>query len=99
MQQITFSLRQAAKLTGFPGGRNKFIKWLHNQGYLLSNNEPSQKYVDNGWMTYRLKPIITGMTSFEATVTRVTAKGLAGIERHVQQDFPICKPCPDAENE
>lgn len=95
MQQITFSLRQTAKLIGFPGGRNKFIKWLRENGYLLENNEPVQRYVDNGWLTYRLRPILTGRTSFEVTVTKATAKGLAGLERHVQRDFPICKPCPD----
>ena len=95
MQPITFSLRQTAKLIGFPGGRNKFIKWLREKGYLLDNNEPTQKYVDNEWLVYKVKPIFTGMTSFDATVTRTTAKGLAGLERHVKRDFPNCKPCED----
>ena len=44
----TFSVRQVGKLIHRPIGEKKFFLWLRANGYLLSNNEPAQKYINRG---------------------------------------------------
>jgi phage antirepressor YoqD-like protein len=89
----TFSVSQTAKLTRFPGGEIKFFEWLRDNGYLISDNTPTQKYIDDEWFVttkttlYRLNPPLV------VIVPRVTIKGLAALERRVRKQFPFCKPC------
>jgi len=89
----TISIAVAAKLVNFPGGEIKFFLWLREKGYLLQDNTPAQKYINYKWFvlvkTYR----IIGKIKTLIPVTRVTLRGLAGIERAVKKAFPGNKPC------
>ena len=43
------SMSEAAKIIDSKMGRNKLFLFLREQGILRYNNEPYQKYIDNGW--------------------------------------------------
>ncbi len=43
------SMSEAAKIIDSKMGRNKLFLFLRDQGILRYNNEPYQKYIDNGW--------------------------------------------------
>lgn len=92
---ITFSIAEVAKMTRFPGGEHKLFEWLRRYGYLLKNNQPSQFQIDRKWMVYSDKHIRIGGYERGVPVSRVTIKGLAGLERVFNRYFPICKPCSD----
>ena len=36
----------------FVGGRNKLFQWLRDNKFLMKDNEPYQKYIDNGVFEY-----------------------------------------------
>lgn len=89
----TFSIAEVAKLTRFPEGEHKLFEWLRKYGYLLKNNEPSQFQISRGWFVYTFKDIQLGNQQRGVPVSRVTIKGLAGLERVFERCFPFCKPC------
>lgn len=88
-----FSIQETAKLTKFPGGEIKFFKWLRDKGYLLKNNQPNQRYMDTGWFEMEKATIHKTNPKLIVLVTLVTIKGLAALEKIVQNDFPPCVPC------
>ena len=90
---ITFSIAEVAKITRFPEGEHKLFEWLRKYGYLLKNNEPSQSQISRGWFVYTFKDIQLGIQQRGVPVSRVTIKGLAGLERVFERYFPVCKPC------
>jgi phage antirepressor YoqD-like protein len=46
----TIDIGEAAKVLAIPGlGRNKLFERLRNEGILMQNNQPYQKYVDAGY--------------------------------------------------
>lgn len=90
---ITFSIAEVAKMTRFPEGELKLFEWLRKYGYLLKNNEPSQSQISRGWFVYTFKDIQLGNQQRGVPVSRVTIKGLAGLERVFEKYFPVCKPC------
>lgn len=92
-KQSTFSITQASKILKFNGGRKRFFEWLKRRGYLLSNNDPAQKYLNFGWFELRIKKIHKTNPPLVVPVTRMTLKGLAAIQKAVLKDFPICPPC------
>jgi phage antirepressor YoqD-like protein len=89
----TISIAVAAKLVNFPGGEIKFFIWLRENGYLLQDNTPSQKYINLEWLvlvkTYRM----IGKIKTLIPVSRFYLRGLAGIEKAVKKAFPGNKPC------
>lgn len=42
-------MSQAAKIIGMGVGRNSLFQILRDNGVLMANNEPYQKYIDNRW--------------------------------------------------
>jgi phage antirepressor YoqD-like protein len=94
----TFSIAQAAKAIKFPGGEIKFFEWLRFKGFLLSDKTPSDKYRLQGWFESFTKTIYQLNPPQIVIVTRVTIKGLAGLEKRVRKEFPICPPCNDLKN-
>lgn len=93
--EYSFSVQETGKMIGFPGGEIQFFDWLRRHRILLPNNQPSQSFINRGW--FLLVPVqkrITGQLSV-IPVTRVTIKGLYGLNRIVKKAFPICKPCSD----
>lgn len=72
---------QAAKILGFPFGRNTLFKKLREAGIFFSNrNEPKQKYIDAGYFEIKEKPIPReNHPGFVVMVVLCTQKGLAYI--------------------
>ena len=91
----TFSINEVAKITRFPGGEYKLFEWLRKQGYLLLNNQPSQFQVDRNWFTLVYNNNIKNPAQRPLPVTRVTTIGLAGLEKVINKQFPICEPCEE----
>ena len=91
--EITFSVREIAKFTQFPGGEKKFFEWLRENKYLQINNQPYQKYIDKNWMKYVDKKIERTNTPLVVGVTKITIEGLAGLKKAVRAKFPLCPPC------
>lgn len=87
-----FALRTAAKLIRFPGGVKKFAEWLRNQGFLMSNNEPYQHYMDMGWMILEKIKLAKVSPSMIVATPRITIKGLERLEEIVFESFHKC-PC------
>lgn len=87
----TVSFAQTAKLIKYPGGEKKLIIWLRKYGYLYHDNEPYQIYVDKGWFEVVLTKKHSFNPHFPKMVTRVTLKGLAGLDKAVKKHFPPCK--------
>lgn len=91
----TFSVGQTAKIIQFPAGEYKLFEWLRKRGFLLEDNTPAQKYIDRGWLMYVDTDINTGRKRIIVPVARFTVKGIAGLSKIVEKEFPICKPCGD----
>ena len=88
--QSSFSIAEAAKLTGFPGGRQKFYTYLRDSGIILSGStEPFQRHVDEGRMIYTMKRVPFKVVC----VPRVTIKGIAYLKQKITRDFKMCKCC------
>ena len=94
-QGVTFSIRDTAKMSGFPGGEYRFFEWLRSRGYLLENNTPAQAYINRGWFVLVISKRLIGDIQNVIPVSRVTVKGLYGLHKVIKRDFPICKPCGD----
>lgn len=65
-------------------GRNKLFKWLREGGYLMSNNMPYQKYVDNGWFEVRESTVDTAYGKKIVFTPMVTGKGQINIVERVR---------------
>lgn len=89
----TFSIGEATKILQFPGGEYKFFDWLRSKGYLLMDNSPAQMYIDRGWLKYMTTNLSFVKNKTIVPITRITVKGLAGLYKVVEKEFPICKPC------
>lgn len=71
---------EAAKILGLGYGRNTLFRKLRNDGILMSNNEPKQRYIDAGYFRLtQLDPIDMGKgkAPLIKTKTLVKQKGLA----------------------
>lgn len=94
----TFSVAQTAKLVKFPGGEKKFFFWLREQGYLYHDNEPFQIYIDKGWFEVVLTKKYAINPHFPKMVTRVTIKGIAGLDKAIKKHYPPCKQVENGRN-
>ena len=92
-KEETLSIAEVAKLVDFPGGELKFFEWLRQNGYLLKDNTPAQIYRKRKWLKWQDSNKKLGKIQTVIPVTRVTLKGLAGIDDAVKKAFPVCKPC------
>lgn len=80
---------KAAKILDLGMGRNSLFEYLRKSNVLRSNNEPYQKYIDNGWFRvieqkYEATP---GETRINIK-TLVYQKGLNGILKMVKSTNP-----------
>ena len=91
--QITFSVGEVAKMTNFPGGEIKLFAWLRKHRFLLQNNQPSDFQVAREWFVLVSNKDFLNKGRRDVPVTRVTSKGLSGLEKLINRCFPICKPC------
>ena len=93
IKQQLFSIGTVAKMTDFPGGQKRMFIWLRDNGYLQRNNEPYQRFIDNGWMVLLESKIYHEDPPRIVPVPKVTIKGLAGLKRVIDEQFPVCAPC------
>jgi phage antirepressor YoqD-like protein len=95
-QEITFSIAEVAKMTRFPHGEYKFFEWLRKHRFLLNNNQPSDFQIKRGWFVLESKKVGMCTNLREIPVSRVTSKGLAGLEKIINRSFPLCPPCAES---
>lgn len=65
-------------------GQNRMFRWLRENGYLMSNNQPYQKYVDQGLFKMKESPVTTISGSFVRTTTLITGKGQMVLMRRLR---------------
>lgn len=71
-------VREYAKLLsnqGDPIGEKQVYRWLRERGYLMENNEPYQRYMDQGLFRVKETLIEKPNNSFLSFTTMITPKG------------------------
>ena len=66
---------KVAANSGVPIGRNRLFKWLRDNKYLMPDNKPYQRYVDQGVFAVKESKVFTGFEETIRTTTLVTGKG------------------------
>jgi phage antirepressor YoqD-like protein len=84
----TIDIGEAAKVLAIPGlGRNKLFERLRNEGILMQNNQPYQKYVDAGYFRTIESSYTTPDGSTHVNIkTVVYQRGLDFIRRAVNNE-------------
>lgn len=80
-----YSIGEAAKLVGFPGGRNKFYSWMRENEILNIQNYPEQKYRSNKWFVEWTKTYYYGMNIYDKHGVFITQLGLDEIRKLVME--------------
>ncbi len=70
-----------------PIGRNRLFEWLRKEKYLRDNNEPYQKYIDNGIFKIKELTYTTPYGQQVSTKTYVTGKGQIFIAETLRKQF------------
>ena len=86
----TVDMGQMAKLAKAEGiniGRNRLIDWMKSKGFLMSNNNPYQKYVDAGYMKLVDVPKKTAYKVMNFTKTVFTGKGQIWIIEKLRSEY------------
>lgn len=67
-------------------GRNTFFKWMREQGILMWNNQPYQRYLDEGYFQV-IEQVWTDSQGKSGTDTKtlVTGKGLLWLQKRYRQ--------------
>lgn len=71
-------VREFAKLLANDGiamGEKRLYQWLRDNHYLMRNNQPYQRYVDQGWFALRESSITTVRGDMIRKTTLITGKG------------------------
>ena len=81
----SFSMGETAKMIGRSGyGRNNLIRFLREQGILMTGNVPKQRYMDCGYFrVIQSEYAEAGGAMRLKTVTRVREKGVDFIRRQL----------------
>lgn len=68
-------------------GRNRLFDWLRNSGYLMSNNTPYQKYINDGYFKVieTIKNTPYGTKIFPKTL--ITGKGQVSLVERLRTEF------------
>jgi phage antirepressor YoqD-like protein len=86
----TVSMSQAAKLLKLPGvGRNKLFAMLRKDDVFQDNNEPHQKYINEGLFELEAQPYKAGVNGQKGPrlgiTTRVTGRGVEWLQKRYKQ--------------
>lgn len=71
-------VREFAKVLcdeGFKIGEKRLYQWLRDNLYLMKNNEPMQRYVDNNTFVVKSVPIETSFGTKQSRTTLITPQG------------------------
>jgi phage antirepressor YoqD-like protein len=86
----TVSMSQAAKLLKMPGvGRNKLFAMLRADNVFQDNNEPHQRYINDGLFELEAQPYKAGKNGSKGPrlgiTTRVTGRGVEWLQQRYKQ--------------
>ncbi len=76
-------MNQVAKVVGI--GRNKLFAFLREQGILLWNNTPYQRYMEQKYFVLKESIVQRGYDSMNVCTTYVTAKGIEFINKLIKE--------------
>lgn len=70
-------------------GRNRLFEWLRNNKYLMTNNTPYQKYLDNEYFKVKevIKTTAYGVKTFPKTL--ITGKGQVALVERLRDEFGV----------
>lgn len=68
-------------------GRNRLFLWLRNNGILMKDNIPYQKYIDNGYFAVKESTYDNFDETKTSQTTYVTGKGQIYITKKLRQEF------------
>ena len=70
-------------------GRNRLFDWLRNNGILMSNNIPYQRYIDGGYFEVKESTYETAYGTKTSITTKVTGKGQIYITEKLRKEFTV----------
>lgn len=70
-------------------GRNRLFEWLRSNGYLMNNNTPYQKYLENEYFKVKevIKTTAYGVKTFPKTL--ITGKGQVALVERLRAEFGV----------
>lgn len=75
-----------AQKQGITMGRNTLFKWLRDQGVLMDNNVPYQRYLNAGWFRVIENIYNTGSRQYTTPKTLVTGKGQVALINYIRKN-------------
>ena len=75
-----------AQKQGITMGRNTLFKWLRDQGVLMDNNVPYQRYLNAGWFRVIELTYNTGSGQYTNPKTLVTGKGQVALINYIRKN-------------
>ncbi|MGW8169678.1 MAG: antA/AntB antirepressor family protein [Sulfurovaceae bacterium] len=72
-------------------GQNKAFSWLRRNNYLMHNNQPFQKYINNGYFEYIPITYATTKGVREGFITKITGKGQIALAQKIVDSFKYFK--------
>lgn len=75
-----------AQKQGITMGRNTLFKWLRDQGVLMDNNVPYQRYLNAGWFRVIENVYNTGSGQYTTPKTLVTGKGQVALINYIRKN-------------
>ncbi len=76
-----------AQKQGITMGRNTLFKWLRDQGVLMDNNVPYQRYLNAGWFRVIELTYNTGSGQYTNPKTLVTGKGQVALINYIRKNY------------
>lgn len=75
-----------AQKQGITMGRSTLFKWLRDQGVLMDNNVPYQRYLNAGWFRVIENIYNTGSGQYTTPKTLVTGKGQVALINYIRKN-------------
>lgn len=75
-----------AQKQGITMGRNTLFKWLRDQGVLMDNNVPYQRYLNAGWFRVIENIYNSGSGQYTTPKTLVTGKGQVALINYIRKN-------------
>lgn len=76
-----------AQKQGITMGRNTLFKWLRDQGVLMDNNVPYQRYLNAGWFRVIENIYNTGSGQYTTPKTLVTGRGQVALINYIRKNY------------
>lgn len=76
-----------AQKQGITIGRNTLFKWLRDQGVLMDNNVPYQRYLNAGWFKVIELTYNTGSGQYTNPKTLVTGRGQVALINYIRKNY------------